>query len=161
MQMRKRVILMVILGLILSVLPLMAYGSDPNVYGQGNCGDNVSWVLCDDPDDTSVKILTISGTGGITSHLWSALSVKADQAIIVEGVTSIVDLIFLGETFTTVKLPASMETIGEGAFYDCKKLKGITVPEGITTGVWHQARFREGRSCRKEGEDRGLREALL
>lgn len=46
-------------------------------------------------------------------------------------VTEIVKSAFSKEKITTVQLPASITTIGRGAFFDCSELRSINIPEGI------------------------------
>ncbi len=63
--------------------------NDVSVVAQGTCGDNLSWEL--DADG----ILTISGTGAVTSHPWNDTDIIGDhrvtKAVIGSGVTDLTD----------------------------------------------------------------------
>ena len=77
----------------------------------GTCGENVTWSY-------SSGTLTISGTGEITDiYSWSTYETEITKLVIKEGVTAIPAWAFDGHSnLTSVTIPASMKTIGRGAF---------------------------------------------
>ncbi len=72
-------------------------------FPNGKCGDNLNWLL-----NTKTGVLTISGTGAMTSTPWDSYKGQIVTVEIEDGVTSIID----------------------GAFADCTKLTTITVEAG-------------------------------
>lgn len=99
----------------------------------GTCGKNLTWTL----DDKGV--LTISGTGAMADYNeyagtpWSG----AKSVIIKNGVTSIGNCAFYGSNITSVTIPSSVKTIGEYAFYACKKLTTVKFSKGLESiGFW-------------------------
>ena len=52
--------------------------------------------------------------------------------VIPDTVTSISDLAFTGGDFTSVEIPSSVTSIGEGAFRDCKSITSIEIPSSVT-----------------------------
>ena len=77
--------------------------TEPPVVYSGTCGENVQWVMQN-------GVLTISGSGDITSSPWLEHREEIFELIIREGVTVIPD----------------------GAFADCAKLRYVTVEPGLT-----------------------------
>lgn len=77
----------------------------------GKCGENLTWALTDD------GVLTISGTGEMADYPnfpdvpWYDDREKIMTAVIEPGVTSICSF----------------------AFFDCKNLTNVTIPEGVTS----------------------------
>ncbi len=88
------------------------------------------------------SIVNAFNTSGVTSitipkslnewsnaFLWGSLQ----SVVVAEGIEDIPHYAFAGCPFTTsVTLPASLKTIGEGAFYRCK-FETVALPQGITT----------------------------
>ena len=60
------------------------------------------------------------------------IGIKADTYEVPSGVTEIRGMAFAFGKFSTVKLPVSIETIGDVAFGGCANLVGINLPSGIT-----------------------------
>ncbi len=113
----------------------------------GKCGDNLTWVL----DDHG--LLTISGTGKMTSHGW-ARTVK--HVVIEDGATNIVsnafcycydlqtvempDSVTMIDSYAfsdcsaleSVRFSANLKIINENAFSGCRALKSISLPEHVT-----------------------------
>lgn len=80
--------------------------SDAAKIKTGTCGDNVTYAL-----DLTTGVLTISGTGAITSHpWWRDKNYPIRTVVIEEGVTS----------------------IGRGTFQDCYNLTSVTIPSSVT-----------------------------
>lgn len=92
----------------------------------GSCGKNATWVL----DNNG--LLTISGTGEIDSHPWTASEVK--QVVIQKGITRIGVSSFRGcKNLVDITIPDSVTVIGERAFQECISLTSIKIPEGVTS----------------------------
>ena len=51
--------------------------------------------------------------------------------MIPSGVTCIGDHAFSGASLTDISIPASVKTIEECAFWQCKKLENVTIPDGV------------------------------
>ena len=99
---------------------------------EGECGDNLTWVLTDD------GTLTISGTGEMYNYLsstqpWYHLQNSINDVIIENGVTSIGQFAFSNSSLKSVSIPTSVSIIGDYAFWDCSGLSGeLTIPESVT-----------------------------
>lgn len=50
---------------------------------------------------------------------------QQENAIIPDGTEKIVNYLFRGSHIKSVEIPASVEEIGAGAFYDCDKLEKV------------------------------------
>ncbi len=100
----------------------------------GACGEEAVWVLTEDGD------LTISGKGemddysGEDSQPWAVYSLEIRSVTVEKKITSIGDAAFYGEyeNLKTVRLPDTLERIGDHAFEGCLKLEKIDLPEAIT-----------------------------
>ena len=137
----------VLLALCLTLALLTCAAAAADVTSSGSCGENVTWTLDSD------GLLTIRGTGAITSHPWTPSEVRA--AVIESGVTRIGDYAFsdcadmtsitLPDTLTgigfcafeyclsleSISLPDSVKSFSEGAFACCESLKSIVLPNGV------------------------------
>jgi hypothetical protein len=89
----------------------------------GTCGDNLTWELnCE-------GVLTISGTGEMTSSPWLAYRDFITSVFIYNGVTSIADAAFSGCTgLTSIIIPSNLSNIGRGILSDCDALSNIETP---------------------------------
>ena len=100
----------------------------------GACGEEAVWVLTENGD------LTISGNGemddysGEDSQPWAVYSLEIRSVTVEKKITSIGDAAFYGEyeNLKTVRLPDTLERIGDHAFEGCLKLEKIDLPEAIT-----------------------------
>lgn len=92
----------------------------------GTCGPNLSWTL----DDAG--LLTISGTGEMTSHPWSNAALRTVE--IKDGVTSVTEAAFKDAmNLGSVSIPDSVTEIGKSVFWGCDSLKEISLPKHITS----------------------------
>lgn len=154
--MKKKIILITIIGLFLMMLPLMA-GAE--IVDSGTCGDNLTWILDNE------GLLTISGTGEMRDYEWLEnhptcpwwnymdlvkiviiqdgitrignysfnLCDNLISITIPEGVTSIGSYAFCGcPCLTSISIPESVISIGESAFVGCTSLSTVTIPENVT-----------------------------
>ena len=94
----------------------------------GSCGDNVTYTL-----DTD-GVLTISGSGAMTSRPWGGNRDQIKKAVIETGVTNIVeDAFFYCSALTSVEIPNSVTSIGNDAFYMCSALTSVEIPNSVTS----------------------------
>ena len=102
--MKKRIILVTIIGLCLLLLPLIAQADT-----SGTCGENATWVLDDD------RVLTISGSGAISGSPWDSYAV--DEIVIRDGITSIGRWAFSRcHHLRSTTVPKSVKSIEDYAF---------------------------------------------
>ena len=96
----------------------------------GACGENANWSF-----DSGV--LTISGSGDVTSKGWSAYAGEITSVVIEDGITAMPGESFLRYTsLTTATLPSSLTAIADGMF-SRSGLESIEIPEGVTSlGTW-------------------------
>ncbi len=71
----------------------------------GTCGDSLNWSY-----NTSTGVLTISGSGTMTSHPWSGYK----------------------STISQIKFSGNITSICTDAFRDCKNLDYVTIPASVT-----------------------------
>ena len=96
-------------------------------YTGGQCGENLYWELSSD------GVLTLTGSGAMTSHDWTTYVNKIKSVVIPEGVTSICDsALYECVYLTEITIPGTVTAIGKKAFSKCKALTTITIPEGVT-----------------------------
>jgi hypothetical protein len=92
-----------------------------------NDGDNLTWELANN------GTLTISGEGAMAyTSQWQEHRDEIKKVVVEEGVTSIAANAFVEYKLTSVELPASLTTIGKGAFMGNANLTTITVADGNT-----------------------------
>ena len=95
----------------------------------GTCGDNLTWTLID-------GVLTISGQGSMPNYKfdapWYDLRSNITCAIICDGVTTIGKYAFyFCKNLEQISLPDSLVSIEYGAFYECSSLTEIIIPENV------------------------------
>jgi hypothetical protein len=101
--------------------------SDAKILYSGTCGDNLTWML------DSNGLLTISGTGAMTSSPWSSYSSSIVSVDIKDGVTNIVKWAFSScYNLTSVTIPSSVTKIEAYAFRSCSALTTIAIPDCVT-----------------------------
>ena len=106
-----------------------------DLYGEGTCGDNVTWRLSDD------GTLTISGTGKMKDYNdynncapWDSVRSQIKSVVIERGVTSIGDYAFYYcDIMTSVTIPNSVTSIGTFALNNCTSLTSVTIPNSVTS----------------------------
>lgn len=116
-----------------SLEPVLADAGEGEAPTSGTCGENATWEF-----DPTSGILTIRGSGEITSKPWISSSTNYSQlinhVIVEEGISKIGNYIFLNTpNLSSANLPTSLKSMGEGAFMDCTKLTTISLPTGIET----------------------------
>ena len=103
------------------------------VVAEGNCGDNLTWVLTDDGK------LAISGTGDMWDFGWDASPWNSDRndiyaVILSDGITTIGDHAFLGcHNASEITIPEGITNIGTFAFCDCGGITQLTIPDSVIT----------------------------
>lgn len=106
---------------------------DPNVLADGDCGENLTWVLYRDGS------LVVSGDGPMyvwnnsDEIPWYAYMGSITSVEIKDGATDVGKWAFMGaRSLTNVKLGNTIETIGWMAFRDCDGLTTVKIPESVT-----------------------------
>ena len=141
--MKKRILSMLLVLLMVVTLVPMGASAETTIVASGSCGvmdgnygevtDNVKWSL------DSSGVLTISGSGEMAWYgcvdgeeglsPWGQ-NVKA--VIVEEGVTTVgLGAFFNCKQLTSVTLPNSVYAIRMSAFMGCESLKSIILPEGV------------------------------
>ena len=113
--------------------------SEITVISEGDCGENIKWVL------KSNGILTISGSGDMSNYSYDILSgetekspwdtdkLKIKKVVVEEGVKSIGDYSFYScSNLTDVSLPRGVVKIGTYAF-GFTGIENISLPYTLTT----------------------------
>ncbi len=112
-------------NLIAALLCLLVMGlcAAAGAADSGTCGDSLTWTLDDD------ELLTISGTGEMTSSPWDQDAVKT--ITIGDGVTSIGEGAFSGCSFTSITIPKSVTGFGDipfvSVFEGCSSLTSVNI----------------------------------
>ena len=105
---------------------------NPATAASGKCGENLTWALTDD------GVLTISGTGEMADYPnfpdvpWYDDREKIMTAVIEPGVTNICSFAFFGcKNLTSVTIPEGVTSIGSYAFNACN-LTSMEIPASVT-----------------------------
>lgn len=148
--MKKRLLSMILaLGMMLTILPVNAITAlAANDGMSGNCGktgDNVTYVLTQNNDDTTnpTYTLTIQGNGEMADFKesdmegrapWIAQKEKITAVTIENGVTYVGAYAFDHcKKLTQITIYAQLNSIGKGAFCDCEGLTSIEIPKTVTS----------------------------
>ena len=100
----------------------------PERFRKGTCGKDMTWEL------DKNAILTISGSGRMTSSPWNIYMGLIDGIRFEGEITSIAAGAFAyEESLRSVKLPESLEKIGAEAFKLCQSLSSIVIPDHVTS----------------------------
>ena len=98
---------------------------------EGTCGERVTWRF-----EPSSGTLIIEGDGEMADNMnmgWKNLKPQIIHAQIGEGVTHIgLEAFYECENLMDVKLPDSLQSVGNGAFRGCRVLREISIPNGVT-----------------------------
>lgn len=122
----KRTISLIIILALLFLLAVPAMAAETS----GNCGSNVKWSY-----DNGT--LTISGFGKMQSYRneevpWISFRDSITNIVVEEGVTSIGEgAFYLCKNLKTVSLPESLRDIFSNAFEGCSALENITLPSNL------------------------------
>lgn len=148
--MKKRLLSMILaLSMMLTILPVNAITAlAANDGMSGNCGktgDNVTYVLTQNNDDTTnpTYTLTIQGNGEMADFKesdmegrapWIADKEKITAVTIENGVTYVGAYAFDHcKKLTQITIHAQLNSIGKGAFRDCEGLTSIEIPKTVTS----------------------------
>ena len=100
------------------------YSSSP--VEEGTCGDDLTWKLSD------AGVLTIQGSGTITSTPWEKLADRVTAIDLQASVPTIPPYCFTRFTsLTSVTLPEGLQIFGSYSFYCCVSLTTVTIPDGV------------------------------
>ena len=148
--MKKRLLSMILaLSMMLTILPvnaITAWAADDGMSGNcGKTGDNVTYVLTQNNDDTTnpTYTLTIQGNGEMADFNesdmagrapWIAQKEKITAVTIENGVTYVGAYAFDHcKKLTQITIHAQLDSIGKGAFRDCEGLTSIEIPKTVTS----------------------------
>jgi len=93
------------------------------------CGPNAFYTL-------ENGVLTITGTGDITSVPWADSYAEITEINIAEGITNIPNQAFPGTAITEVTIPSTVTSIGNYAFMNCASLTTVNMSAGATIGSY-------------------------
>lgn len=147
--MKKRLLSMILaLGMMLTILPvnaITAWAENGKIIQSGNCGNNVTYDLTQNNDDTTnpTYTLTIKGNGEMADFKesdmegrapWIAQKEKITAVTIENGVTYVGAYAFDHcKKLTQITIHAQLDSIGKGAFRDCEGLTSIEIPKTVTS----------------------------
>lgn len=120
------------------ILSLYAIADD-----SGTCGYNLRWTykeatktltIYGSGDMDGYNNMTLTSSGGGTSAPWYNYRSLIETIEIGDDVTSIGQMAFyLCRKITQINLPNKIKTIGPGAFYRCEGLTTISIPNSVTS----------------------------
>ncbi len=117
----KLIISLLVMILLVSTFSL----ADVQAKGKKTSKSSVSYTLKN-------GTLTVKGKGAILGDMTFKNNKKIKKVIIKKGITEIPDDAFYGcKNLKSVKLPSTLKTIGEYAFYGTN-IKSITIPNSVT-----------------------------
>ncbi len=139
MWMKRKLTVLMIIGLLLLILPLLA---NAEIIDTGICGDNLNWTLDEngcfsitgfgDMYDYNTTYNTI-GIDYYTTAPWGNYRTSIKTILIQDGVTRLGRAAFFGCTeLVSVNIPDSVTTIGSYAFGYCVKLDSVVIPNDIS-----------------------------
>lgn len=148
--MKKRLLSMILaISMMLTILPanaITALAANDGMSGNcGKAGDNVTYVLTQNNDDTTnpTYTLTIKGNGEMADFKesdnverapWIAQKEKITAVTIENGVTYVGAYAFDHcKKLTQITIQAQLNSIGKGAFCDCEGLTSIEIPKTVTS----------------------------
>lgn len=120
-------------------LPIDEFEPDAGitVVASGECGkngDDVNWVLYNDGTleiSESGKMAFYTATGNQISPWQKNTAIK--KVVIRSGITEVSNYAFYGcKELTSVSLPQGLETIGAGFVNACEKIENIEIPDTVT-----------------------------
>ncbi len=147
MKKPKKIALIIATVVLMAVCFIFGASAERAVVISGDCGaegDNVTWVLYDDGEivfsgegamEDYASELDDNGSYSIHSSDWYDYYIN--KVTIESGITHIGSGAFYGfneekNQIATVVIPDTVNSIGNSAFRDCKKLSNITIPDGVT-----------------------------
>ena len=93
---------------------------------EGSCGDGLTWSI------SGAGVLTIQGSGTITSTPWEKLADRVTAIDLQASVPTIPPYCFTRFTnLTSVTLPEGLQIFGSYSFYGCVSLTTVTIPDGV------------------------------
>ena len=93
---------------------------------EGSCGDGLTWSI------SGAGVLTIQGSGTITSTPWEKLADRVTAIDLQASVPTIPPYCFTRFTsLTSVTLPEGLQIFGSYSFYCCVSLTTVTIPDGV------------------------------
>ena len=93
---------------------------------EGSCGNGLTWSI------SGAGVLTIQGSGTITSTPWEKLADRVTAIDLQASVPTIPPYCFTRFTsLTSVTLPEGLQIFGSYSFYCCVSLTIVTIPDGV------------------------------
>lgn len=130
---QSHIICSVVFFLLVLSLNIMCFSVPIHAAESGSCGNELNWSF-------SGGHLSITGSGEMTKFTdenmppWYSSSQEITKVTIGEGVTSIGSLAFYNcSKLKTISLPSTLEMIGARAFKDCTTLPYVGFPSGLKT----------------------------
>lgn len=97
-----------------------------NVSLLASCGDNASYLL-------DRGLLTIFGSGTVSSHPWSVNAASIRRVVVEKGITSLCPEAFKGcSSLSSLSLPDGLESIGASLIEGCSALKSLYLPNTVS-----------------------------
>ena len=138
----KRLIsVLLIFSLMVSVLPALSPSAFAADGVSGTCGDGLKWSY-----ESDTGKLTITGSGAMDDYAydpsadpegrmvpWYDYLGSIKIVVLPEGLTHIGDCSFCDSLITSITIPASVTSIGNGVFYRCRALTEFRVGSGSTS----------------------------
>lgn len=92
----------------------------------GDCGEGLTWTLSDD------GVLTVNGTGAMTSAPWRENDLQIKQVILSDGVENILEGAFeLYFELESITIPNTVKNIEKSAFEYCGALSSVIIPDSV------------------------------
>lgn len=111
----------------LALCVLLPFRAEAATYGN-SCGTNADWIL-----NTDTGVLTISGTGAVTSATWDDYPGYIQSVVVQSGITSLPEQAFRDYwNLTSVTMADTVTTLGWGVFHSCRNLTDVTLPANLT-----------------------------
>jgi len=124
----------------------------------GYIGENIHWSI------DAQNLLTIEGSGVITSDLWYVRNDVTINKVVVKGnISAIADNVYMATADTTdVLLPVTLTDIGNYAFFEAPKLTSITYAGDVKLSrIGNNAFYRTAFLDNQKGEFAFFRDFLI
>ena len=134
---KKTIIFIFSVVIFLSVCVVSA-NADTTIVSEGYCGTEVKYRI-ERMSGSDYYQLTITGSGNmydyyINDRRWEGYVDSINFVVIENGVTSIGECAFYGcKRLERISIPESVTSIGNSAFRECSSLESISIPKNVTS----------------------------